>query len=112
MSKAPTTKPASCKHVDEQGNKVYTYYREGVLKNGDIVYHKLTLTKPPVDPRPRKSRSDKKNMSESVYQQQKEKRKVLNLLKKTILENDDYSYIDVRNLYEKFKTPALIQAIY
>ena len=113
MSKAPQTRPDNTSVFNKVTNMTtYTYWREGRLKNGDIVYHRQNVTRNKSTIKtPRKGRSDKRDIADSVYKQNIQKRKALNNLKRVILNNDDYTYVDVMNLYEKFKTPQLIKAL-
>ena len=113
MSKAPRIQPPNTCVYDKTTNKtIYTYWREGRLKNGDIVFHKQTVIKNIKDSNePRKERSDKKDIADSQHKQNIQKRKLVNSLKRAILDNNDYTYLDVQNLCEKFKSPKLIQAL-
>lgn len=107
MSKAPRIKPANTK--SRTGDLItYTYYQEGKLKNGTIVYHKhtnvRTVQKSNQKRKPRKTADTPLTDRQTILA----KKKLLRAMRKQILQNDDYSLEHIRKL--KDMTSVLVRA--
>jgi hypothetical protein len=107
MSKAPRIKPANTKSRD--GDLItYTYYQEGKLKDGTIVYHKhtnvRTVQTSDQKRKPRKTADTPLTDRQTILA----KKKLLRAMRKQILENDDYSLEHIRKL--KDMTGVLVRA--
>jgi hypothetical protein len=104
---APRIRPVNTR--TRNGNQiVYTYYNEGILKDGTIVYHKHTNTRTTKDKT--LGRKPRKTAETPLTDRQKllAKKKVLRAMRKQILENDEYSLEHIMRL--KDITPVLVRA--
>ena len=113
MSKAPHVKPQNAKFKSICGNfNVYIYWTPHVLNDGSVVFHKHINKRPVLVKDPNKPRKSRKTEGAPLTQSQMkiQKRKLLNLLKNQILNNDNYTLDNTIKLYEKFATPTIINA--